>query len=437
MMATHAAAFGSLRDLSAALSRGQTTATALVEQALDRIAAVDGDVQAFLSVNAEGARGAAAALEAERAAGHVRSPLHGIPFAVKDVIDVAGIPTRAGSRARANAAPAALDATMVARLKAAGAILIGKVHTTEFAYFTGVPPTRNPHDLSRTPGGSSGGSAAAVASGAVPLSLGTQTAGSVNRPAAFCGVGAFKPTGLSVVGYGVTPFAPSFDTIGAFADTAADAAFALSAFAPEGLSLSHSRPAAINTVVLLEDPKIAEIAGPDIVAATQTAFEEVAATGLSTRRAGAPVPLADILVSHRTIMLFELGRVHAALLDRADLIDPVLADGIAEGRAVSEAAYLRAQADLMQQRAAFWDALPLPNAILFPAAPGPAPAGMPTGDPTLVTVATALGGPTATLRAGMCPATGMPLGALLSAAPGRDAALAAALLGASAGPLAR
>ncbi len=437
MTGTHAKSFGKLRDLSAALSSGEITPSALVEQALERIAAVDPDVQAFLSVDADGARATAVVRGQELAAGTPRGPLHGIPFAVKDVIDVAGLPTRAGSRARAGAGAEPIDATMVARLKAGGAIFLGKVHTTEFAFFSGVPPTRNPHDLTRTPGGSSGGSAAAVASGAVPLSLGTQTAGSVNRPAAFCGVGAFKPTGLSVVGRGVVPFAPSFDTIGTFADTAADAAFGLSAFAPEGLQLGAPLPPAVETLVMLDDPKIDELASAPMASATTTAFEEAAALGQSTQRRASPIAFADLLANHRTVMFFEIGRVHGALLERRDLIDPFLADSLEEGLTITEPAYLDAVQHLSRQRLDFWASLPAQSAIMFPAAPDVAPAGMPTGDPTLVTVATALGGPTATVRAGACEATGMPLGALIATPPGSDAQLAATLLSATEGPLAR
>lgn len=436
-MGRHAHSFGRLRDLSTAMAAKQTSASALVEQALDRIEAIDGAVQAFLSVDAEGARDAAAKRDQERAAGRLRGPLHGVPIAVKDVIDVAGVPTRAGSRARADAPPAAMDATMVARLKAGGAIVVGKVHTTEFAYFSGVPPTRNPHDVGRTPGGSSGGSAAAVASGSVPLSLGTQTAGSVNRPAAFCGVGAFKPTGLSVVGAGVTPFAPSFDTIGTFAETAADAAFALAAFAPEAVIPGASGQVSLNTIVLLEDPKIDAIAGPEILMAVNAALDEAAATGCLTRRAPSPIAFADLLANHRTMMMFELGRVQGGLLERRDLIDPVLADGIIEGASIDEATYLDAVNTLTRLRREFWAAMPLPNAVMFPAAPGVAPEGVPTGDPTLVTIATALGGPTATVRAGICEQTSMPLGALVAMAPGADAAFATSLLTALEGPLAR
>ena len=174
-----------------------------------------------------------------------------------------------------------------------------------------------------------------------------------------------------------------------------------------------------------------------MMSAVNAAFEEVAAAGQSTRRAASPIAFDDLLANHRTVMLFEIGRVHGALLARRDLIDPELCDGIAEGMSIGETAYLDAMAQLSRQRYDFWTALPLPGVVMFPAAPGSAPLGMPTGDPTLVTVATALGGPTATIRAGTCEATGMPLGAMIATPPGRDAELAASLLNALDGPLAR
>ena len=143
-----------------------------------------------------------ASAEAEQ--GHIRGALHGVPVAIKDIIDVEGLPTRANSRSRASAPPASNDAEIVLALKAQGAVVLGKVHTTEFAYFD-PSPARNPHNLAHTPGGSSSGSAAAVAAGMAPAAVGTQTVASVNRPAAYCGIGAFKPSTRSLSVFGITP----------------------------------------------------------------------------------------------------------------------------------------------------------------------------------------------------------------------------------------
>ena len=134
--------------------------------------------------------------------------------------------------------------TIVTRLRAAGAVIVGKAHTTEFAFFDGPPPTRNPHDLSRTPGGSSAGPAAVVAAGMVPLALGTQTAGSISRPAAYCGIAAFKPSTLSWPTFGVVPFAPSFDTVGLFGYRVADAAVAARALMPDFIPAARLKSSA-------------------------------------------------------------------------------------------------------------------------------------------------------------------------------------------------
>jgi aspartyl-tRNA(Asn)/glutamyl-tRNA(Gln) amidotransferase subunit A len=175
---------GAIAEIATAVKSGKTDPVALVEASLERIAAVEKAVQAWCLLDDERAVAQAKILREEAQAGRVRGPLHGVPVAIKDVIDVAGLPTRAGSKTRAQVAPSTADAHVVTQLKAAGAIVLGKVHTTEFAYFDGPPPTRNPHNVAHTPGGSSAGPAAVVAAGMVPLSLGTQTAGSVSRPAA-------------------------------------------------------------------------------------------------------------------------------------------------------------------------------------------------------------------------------------------------------------
>ncbi len=420
---------GRVRDLAAAMASGALTAEALVERCLARIAAVDGQVQAWLHIQAEEARAAARALDAERRrAGAVRGPLHGIPVAVKDVIDVAGLPTRANSPSRADAPPATADATVVAHLRAAGAIVLGKVHTTEYAYFQSLPPTRNPHDPSRTPGGSSAGSGAAVAAGTVPLALGTQTAGSVNRPAAYTGVGAFKPSTLAIGGAGVLPLAPSFDTVGAFGATAQDAAQFAAGYAADHLGLAGTPTAAAVAprIVVLEDPLIAGRVAHSAAACLAALADRLAAAGMPVRRAASPFPLEEALAAHRVVMAAELGRTHARL--PRDRVAPKIAEDIEAGLAISEAEYLAGLRALAAFRRAFWAGFGPEDLLLMPAAPDVAPAADTTGDPSFVVPTTALGGPVATLRAGMAPDSRMPVGALLFGAPGADARLAAFLL---------
>ena len=174
------------------LASGKISALELVERCISRIEAREAEVRAWTWIDFERARAEARSLDAHRDAGGALGSLHGLPVGLKDVIDTAGIPTENGCALDKGRVPER-DAFLVERLREAGAIVMGKTVTTELAYFT-PGKTRNPHDLDHTPGGSSSGSAAAVADGLVPLAVGTQTGGSVVRPASFCGVTGFKPT---------------------------------------------------------------------------------------------------------------------------------------------------------------------------------------------------------------------------------------------------
>ncbi|WP_165838677.1 amidase [Roseicella frigidaeris] len=411
---------GRVRDLAAAMAAGTLTAEALVRRCLDRIAAVDGAVRAWVQVLPEASLATARALDAERAGGTMRGPLHGIPVGVKDVIDVAGLPTRANSAARDGIAPATADATVVAHLRAAGAIILGKLHTTEYAYYESRPPTRNPWDLARTPGGSSAGSGAAIAAGTVPLALGTQTAGSVNRPAAYTGTGAFKPSTLAIGSAGVVPLAPSFDTVGAFGASAQDAACLAGAYAADHLRIGPLGPPP--RLVVLEDPLVVRRTAPGTAAGIAALAERLAVAGLAIRCASTPVGFEEILATHRTVLLAELGRTHARL--PRERLAPRLAADIEAGLAIPEAAYLGALHRLAIIRRRFWASFGPEELLLLPAAPDVAPADGTTGDPAFVIPTTALGGPVATLRAGFDTATGLPVGALLFGAPGADSRLA-------------
>ncbi len=423
-MTPHVRDPGRVRDLAAAMQAGQLTAEALVQRCLDRIAEVDGAVQAWIHVLGEEALATARALDREPTR---RGPLHGIPFAVKDVIDVRGLPTRAFSASRDGIAPATADATVVAHLRAAGAIMLGKVHTTEYAFFEPAPPTRNPWDLARTPGGSSAGSGAAIASGTVPLALGTQTAGSVNRPAAYTGTGAFKPSTLYIGGAGVVPFAPSFDTVGAFGASAQDAAYLAEGFAADHLGLMHAT-GAMPRIRVLDDALVARMTQPGTAARVAAFADSFTEAGLPVERGASPVAFDDIVHVHRQVLVAELARTHARL--PRHLISPRLGADIERGLAMPEAAYHAALRQLAAFRRDFWAAFGPGDLVFMPAAPDVAPSDGTTGDPSFVIPTTVLGGPVATLRAGLAPDSHMPVGALLFAAPGADARLAAFLLSA-------
>ena len=219
----------SAHELRAALIGGKASAREIVEAALARIGALDPRLGAFTDVTPERALAKAAEIDAKRASGKTLGPLAGAPFAVKNLFDVAGLPTRAGAKINRERAPARRDATLIARLEAADAILLGALNMGEYAYdFTGENvhdgPSRNPHDLERMTGGSSGGPGAAVAGGLVPIALGSDTNGSIRVPASLCGVFGLKPTYGRLSRAGSFPFVASLDHLGPLARSVADLA---------------------------------------------------------------------------------------------------------------------------------------------------------------------------------------------------------------------
>ncbi len=225
--------WASATDIAAGVARGQS-ALAVVDAALQRIAAKNTSLNAFTSVVADRARAKARAIDAARAAGKASGPLAGVPFAVKNLFDVQGIATVAGSKINGDLPPASRDATLIDRLEAAGAILVGALNMGEYAYdFTGENvhdgPSRNPHDLSRMTGGSSGGSGGAVAGGLVPIALGSDTNGSIRVPSSFCGIFGLKPTYGRLSRTRTFPFVGSFDHLGPFARNVRDLALAYDA----------------------------------------------------------------------------------------------------------------------------------------------------------------------------------------------------------------
>jgi len=409
---------GAIDDIAAAIKSGKTDSVALVEASLRRIAAVEREVQGWCLIDRERALAHAQILRQEAQSGRIRSPLHGLPVAMKDVLDVAGLPTRAGSKTRAQMPPSTIDAHVVTLLKAAGAIVLGKAHTTEFAYFDGPPPTRNPHNVAHTPGGSSAGPAAVVAAGMVPLSLGTQTAGSVSRPAAYCGIAAFKPSTLAWSSAGLVPFAPSFDTIGIFAHRVRDAAAAARVLMPPYLRRRAAEAPSPLAIGVIEDP-ITEAASAAVTDSVRAAGEALAAAGVVVRRLASPVSFADIAGWHKTIIEYEVAHAHPHLEHNPD-VSAGLREALARGRSVGDRVYLDAHAALSASRERFWVEAASLNALLFPAAPDVAPAGMKTGDPRFIVPFTALGGPIVSIPVGSG-AGGMPLGLMLIGAPGTDA----------------
>ena len=411
---------GRVRALAKDIAGKRLSPVELVQRYLSRIAEADPHVQCWRVVDGKRALAIAAEREKEAANGLIRGPLHGIPVAVKDIIDVSGLPTRANSRSRADIKPATADAEVVLALKSQGAIVLGKVHTTEFAFFD-PSPARNPHNLAHTPGGSSSGSAAAVAAGMAPIAIGTQTVASVNRPAAYCGIAAFKPSTRSLPTFGITPLAPSYDTAGFYGWSVDDAVLAFEAAAPISMRSDAVKvQEAPLRVSIPEDAHLSD-AIPDMKAAHQRIADGFAKAGHRVERVVSPIPFTKLFELQRSTMLFEAGGALRYLLDAPQgSVGEKLLGAIRDGLDIPLSRYLDERAEIDRMRHLFFAAMSA-DLFLWPAAPGTAPEGLGwTGDPKYIAPWTALGGPVVTMPAGKA-ANGLPLGVIVAARPGQDA----------------
>ncbi len=396
----------------------------LVQRYIDRIDAVEPRVEAWRELCLDTARAEAKILEQEIATGVIRGPLHGIPVGVKDIIDVRGVPTRCNSKSRADIAPATADAEVVAALRTAGAIILGKTHTTEFA-FRDPSPARNPHNLAHTPGGSSSGSGAAVGAGMVPVALGTQTMASVNRPAAYCGIAAFKPSTRLMPGGGVAPLSYLYDTVGYYGWSVGDAATVFEAICP-----SHGRmnggPAtdAPLEVTVLTDPVI-ESADADVQKSTRRTAKLLRDAGHTVTRQASPISIAALQENHRLSMEYDIGHTQRELLDKPQgSVGNYLCEAIARGLEISENDYFDARRAIDSARHTFFNHFTETDAFLWPATPETAPEGLEwTGDASYISPWTALGGPIVTMPAGLS-SDALPIGCLVAGAPGSDSRFA-------------
>ena len=347
---------GSAETIAAAVRAGEVCARAVIEATLARIAERNGKLGAFTDITAARALARAEALDAARARGETLGPLAGAPFAVKNLFDVKGLSTRAGSRINRERASADDDATLVKRLEAAGAILVGALNMGEYAYdFTGENahdgPARNPHDLGHMTGGSSGGSGAAVAGGLTPIALGSDTNGSIRVPASFCGLFGLKPTYGRLSRAGTFPFVASLDHLGPFARSAGDLAASFDAMqgADSGDAAQSPMPV-LPTRGLVEQGakglRIAKLGGYFARGGEPAAFEAVerVAKALKAERT-VELPGAEIArAAAYLITMTEGAALHLdRLRERADDYDPDVRDRLIAGAMLPGVWSVRAQ----------------------------------------------------------------------------------------------
>ncbi len=420
-------------ELRDRLASGAVRAVEYVEACLARIAEVEPKVQAWAWLDSDHAITQARALDARRQSGAPIGPLHGLPVGLKDVIDTAKIPTENGTVLDKGRVPEE-DAVLVSRLKAAGAIIMGKTVSTELA-FMHPSKTRNPHNPDHTPGGSSAGSAAAVAAAMVPLAVGTQTGGSVIRPASFCGVVGFKPSFGAIARTGVLSQSPTLDTIGVFANSingAAMVAESLFGFdagdpatvpspTPRLLDVATSDPLVTPMFAFVRPPQFDEVADAETVAA----FGEI--TGmLGDQCFEAPLPRAfdDANALRARINFAEMAKDYYSYEKRGrDQLSPEIREAIDKGNDVKARDYLAALDWRKVLNAGLDEVFKRCDVIITPAAPGPAPANLQTtGNPIFNGLWTFCGTPAVTIPL-LWSQGGMPMGIQLVGRVGDDARL--------------
>ncbi len=408
-------------DLARRIEAGEITPEGVVDLCAAAIAAREDDVGAFTHLAIDSAR-ALARKDADR----LRAlPLRGLPVGLKDIYDTHDMPTEYGSAAYKGHRPAA-DASPVTMLKRAGGVILGKTVTTEFAHQqTG--KTRNPHNLEHTPGGSSSGSAAAVAAGMVPITTGSQTAGSVIRPGAYCGVAAFKPSYKLIPTIGVKCYAWSLDTVGLYGAGVADVAFAAAAMTGRDFRVDRAAPSAPR--VALVHTHIWAEASADMQNAIGTAARALEVAGASVKEVMLPPLLEDAWRAHKVIIQHEAARSYAFEYDnRRALLGPKTVAMLDEAAGVGVDAYDDARRTAKRARLALADLMGSYDVILTPSAPGAAPHGIgATGVANFNWLWTLMGTPCVNVP-GLSDGAGMPLGVQIVGRFGRDrAALESAL----------
>lgn len=412
------------------IREGKLTSVDLVKACLKRIEDTDGQLHAWAHLNPESALTQAAELDQIRLNGRPLGPLHGVPIGLKDIIDTKDMPTERGTAIFKGRQPGA-DAGLVERLYEAGAVIMGKTATTEFA-FVHPAKTRNPHNVDHTPGGSSSGSAAAVAAFHVPLAIGTQTNGSVIRPASYCGTYGFKPTRGIIPRRGVLQTSNSLDQVGVFARTLQDAALltdAIGFYDPSDTkSYAHPRPnmgegCAAEAPV---DPNFIYLDMPyhdQMASDTIAGFDDIIALlGGQVERIEASPNLVDLIAVQHVIHEYEIiQHLDTVFTEHWDALSTSLQPVLERARKISEAQYQDALA-VMQSAETFFEVFFRDyDAVLAPSALGVAPEFSKggTGDPICSTIWTLAGLPCLTIPL-MVGGTGLPVGVQLIGAAQED-----------------
>lgn len=407
-----------IAEAAAAISEGKLSALELVNACLERIEALEAKIQAWVLVDREGAHEAAHRLDHELQQGQRRGPLHGIPMGIKDIFYTAGLRTEAGAPFWGFVPD--YDATSVARLREAGAIIMGKTHTTQFAY-SDPAPTRNPWNTEHTPGGSSSGSGAGVAAGMCLAALGSQTLGSVLRPAAFNGIVGFKPEHGRISAYGVVPLAWTLDHVGILARSVEDAALVFQAIAgydPKDVhSLDKPVPDCVGNLKMQKAPRLGlvreyffEQADAEICRHTDMVAERLSQAGAEVREVSLPSSITAINETGRVIMVSEAAAVHQKMFaEHRDEYRPGIKKLIEDGLSITAADYANALQARLQQRADVASSFLQVDALLTPGATGPAPRSLATtGSPAMHGPWTILGLPAVNLPTGLSK-DGLPL----------------------------
>jgi Asp-tRNA(Asn)/Glu-tRNA(Gln) amidotransferase A subunit family amidase len=404
-------------DLAHRIEAGELTAAAVLEMCEQAIAKREAEIGAFAALDLARAKKLAASSPA--------GPLRGLPVGVKDIVDTADFPTEYGSAIYAGHRPHT-DAAVVSLIRRAGGLVLGKTVTTEFAHMH-PGKTRNPRNPQHTPGGSSSGSAAAVAAGMAPIAIGSQTGGSVIRPAAFCGVAGFKPSYQMLPTVGMKCFSWQLDTVGLFVASVSDVAFAAAAIADRDLRVDRAAPAAPRIAVLRI--YIWSEASEAMHAALEAAARAASAAGARVEDMSLPPALEDAWDAHPTIQNYEAYRALAFEYDHhRDRIAPTLRKLLDDAAEITAERYDEARRVARRARQLLSDLLEDVDVILTPSAPGAAPRGLQsTGNPIFNRLWTLMGTPCVNVP-GLADDAGLPLGVQVVARFGRDKrALEAAL----------